>query len=115
MHSVDQPAAESNDKADALAICQPLGLGPATNWTFWVAVVPKGRRCGDVGAGHAALLVDVGDVEGQRELALRGRLVVRPVGGDALDPADAALNVGRLAGERAAPGEGLQRLQERSL
>ncbi len=26
--------------ADPLEICQPVGLGPATNWMFWVAVPP---------------------------------------------------------------------------
>ena len=67
---VDQPAAESNARADALEICQPLGLGPATNWTFCGRGRANGGRCGDVGGGHAALLVDVGDVEAQRELAL---------------------------------------------
>src|SRR5258705_12131850 len=41
MHAVDQPAADNNDNADCLEICQPLGLGPATNWTVWVAVVPR--------------------------------------------------------------------------
>ena len=73
MHSIDQPAAESRFKADCLEICQPVGLGPATNGTGWVLVPPVVRGRGDVRVGDATLLIDVGDVEGQRELALRGR------------------------------------------
>ena len=32
---------DSRFMAEALEICQPVGLGPATNWMFWVAVPPR--------------------------------------------------------------------------
>jgi hypothetical protein len=42
LHSIDQPADDSNDRADDFSICQPVGLlGLATNWMFWVAVAPR--------------------------------------------------------------------------
>ncbi len=34
------PTDDSRFRADPFEICQPVGLGPATNWMFWVAVPP---------------------------------------------------------------------------
>ncbi len=34
------PTALSRARADCLEICQPVGLGPATNTTFWLAAAP---------------------------------------------------------------------------
>jgi hypothetical protein len=35
VHQIDQlPDDDNNDRAESFEICQPVGLGPATNWMF---------------------------------------------------------------------------------
>jgi hypothetical protein len=103
MHSIDQPTADINAISESFDICQPVGLGPGTNAMFWVAVPP-------VAAVAVTSAVTTGPFSSMFAMTKdNGNLP------SAFDPADAALNEGRLACGQAGRAERLQRLEQWSL
>ena len=72
----DQPSIAASANSDCCESCQPVGLGPCTKRQRHRPGLAVGQRRGDVGGRDVAVLVDVGDRRGQREVALRTASVV---------------------------------------
>ena len=101
--------------SDCFDICHPVGLGPGTNAMFWLATPPFAAVAVTSAVTTGPFWSMFATAEGERELAFGLRLAQLRVGNPAFDPADATLDVWRLAGGRARAAECLKRLKQRAL